>query len=506
LLKNLEIKLKPTRRIGFRKGLTKGLFFALILDMKQFKIIIFSIFFILVIPSRALFALGPIPIENAEKIYDFNSSRIIDWDYSTVNWEKGKVTLEERDGNFVSSGVLWTDDIRFNPDIYSLTLTGIYSQPSGTHVLAFVSFDDDIREYPLVWGSPFEPNVTVRKIRLRIFLATSNPNLSPELNKLYLRTELKDLSENGPKNRDNKRVSNLNKMKKVLDKYYKYFNHYPIVSIKEEEKENQWDSLENILDSATLHYRENYKYGFKEQPEGVDNDYKYGYSTDKSGNNFLLWVKLEQAESKHLEDSWKEKTFNVVCESPTFCLSSIVSHEPDPLIRFFEEDEGGSGIDDTQFIKEKDKEKVYLNLNGFRLWLNAPDVFEGVGGVWDSIVNLGSMIQEIPLAKFIRAEGDEKIYLVSNNGTIRHMFSQSMIDVYGKFDKIITVGQEIIRALPQNYLIREEGGHKVYLLDQKIKRWITTPQILERLNFNFSDVVEVKLEEIKSYAEGTPIF
>lgn len=486
--------------------MTKGLFFALILDMKQSRIIIFSIFFILIIPFWGLFALGPAPIENEEKIYDFDSSGIIDWDYSTIYWERGKVTLEEQDGGFVSSGVLWTDDIRFNPHIYSLTLTGIYGQPSGTHVLAFVSFDDDIREYPLAWGSAFKPNIATKKMRLKIFLATSNPNVSPELNKLYLRVELKDLSENGPGNRDRGRASNLNRMKRVLDKYYDYFGHYPIVSIKESEKENQWDALEGILDSATLHYRTNYKYGFREQPEGVDDDYKYGYLTDKSGNNFLLWVKLEEIESKYLEDSFKKETFNINCEPPVFCLSSVVPYEPDPMIRFFDEEENDLGNSDVQFVKEKDKEEVYINLNGFRLWLNAPEVFEDAGGIWDGIINLGSTIQEIPLVKFIRAEGDEKIYLVSENGTIRHMLSQSMIDIYGKFDEIITVGQEIIMALPQNYLIRAEGGNKVYLLDQKIKRWITSPQILEKLNFGFSDVVEVNLEEIKSYAEGTPIF
>ena len=473
--------------------------------MKRFNIIIFIIFFILIIPARVLLALGPIPVKNAEKRYNFNSSGIIDWDYSTVHWERGKVTLEEREDGFVSSGVLWTDSIRFSPHIYSLTLTGVYSQPSGTHILAFVSFDNDIREYPLSWGSAFEPQTLTKKMRLRIFLATSNPNLSPELDELYLRVELKDLSENGPRNRDNKRVSDLKRMKRVLDKYYDYFGHYPVVSIKKSEKENQWNTLESILDSATLHYRKNYKSGFKYQPKGVDEDYKYGYLTNRSGNNFLLWTKLEQTESKYLNDSWKEETFNVNCESSVFCLSSVVPYEPDPIIRFFEE-EGSLENSDIQFIKAKEDEKVYLNLNGFRLWLNKPDVFEGVGGVWDSIVNLGSTIQEMPLVKFIRAEGDEKVYLVSKNGSIRHMLSQAMIDSYGKFDEIITVGKEIINALPKNYLIRAQGGEKVYLLDQKIKRWITSPQILEKLNFGFSDVVEVKLEEIKSYAEGTPIF
>jgi len=461
------------------------------------------------VPFRALLAWGPIPFQESERNYNFSSSGvgIVDWNYSTVQWKDGKIILPAQQEGFGSSGVLWTYDIYFSPHIYSLTLNGIFSQPSGTRVLAFVSFGDDIREYPLNWGSAFAPSIVTTRMRLKIFLATSNPDLSPELQEISLKAELRDLSEYAPRYRDDRRVWDLKTMNVILDRYYKDFKHYPIVNINKSEKENQWDVIKNILDSATFHsmYMKNYKSGFINQPIGVDNDYKYGYLTDSSGNNFLLWTKLEQSDSVHFATSWQEKTFDIECQSPTLCISSIVLHEPEPIIRFFDE-VGNLQDSGVQFIKENENEKVYLNLNGFRLWLNAPDIFESVGGIWNNIVNLGSTIHQMPLVKFIRAEGEEKVYLVSKNGTIRHMLSQTMVDAYGKFDEIITVGQEIIRALPQNYLIRTEGGHKVYLLDQKIKRWITSPQILEKLNFDFSDVVEVKSEEINSYAEGNPIF
>jgi len=474
--------------------------------MKQFSMLILSVFLVLIIPFNTLLALGPIPVSEVEKKYNFNSSGIIDWNYSTVYWEKGRVILQKQGEKFISSGVLWTKDIHFNPHIYSLTLTGAYSQPSETHILAFVSFGDDLKEYPLSWGSVFTPHLIAKKMRLKIFLATSNPTLSPELNEIILKVKLKDLSENGPKNRDNKRVSDLKRMKIVLDKYYNYFGHYPIVSIKKSEKDNQWDVLESVLDSVSLHYRKNYKYGFQDQPKGVGDDYKYGYLTDKSGNNFLLWTRLEQEGSKHLENSWKGDFLNVSCSPPIFCLSSFIHYNPDPAIRFFEEEDALQG-GNLQFIKEKNNKKVYLNLNGSRLWLNSPDVFENVGGVWDDVVILGSAVQKMPLVKFIRAEGSKKIYLVLKNGTIRHMLNSRMMSIYGgKFDDVIVVGQDVIKALPRNYLIRSERGDKVYLLDQKIKRWVSSPQVLKKLNFDFSDVAEVKPEELESYAEGAPIF
>jgi hypothetical protein len=295
-------------------------------------------------------------------------------------------------------------------------------------------------------------------------------------------------------------------MQGVLEKYHQGFGQYPIVNDFSLDKDEQWEALEKILDSATLNYRTNYKRSFRDQVQGVADDYKYGYLTNASGNDFLLWVKLEEENSSRFEDSWQGETLGVNCRPPLFCLTSISVYEPDPTIRFFDEEEEGRS-DSGQFVKAKNQEKVYLNLDGFRLWLNSPQVFERVGGVWEEIVEMRpSTIQELPLARFIRNELDGKIYLVENNGTIREVFNQTMADLYGGLKNVIDVSADIIQSLPQNYLIRAPGQNKVYFLDQKIKRWVVSPQVLERIGFSFEDVVEVSTQEIQSYREGSPIF
>lgn len=473
--------------------------------MKRFFWKLFLIFLALLIPVESVFSLGPAPIKKSEKEYDFRSSYIIDWDYSTVHWEKEKITLDGESGSFSSSGVLWTKDIRFNPHISSLTASGAYSQPTGTRILLYASFEDDLREYPLKWGTPFEPPFPAKKVRLKVFLASSNPYLTPELNKLNLSLELKDFSEKAPQNRDRQRNYDLKKMQRVLDKYHQGFGHYPIVNDFGLDKDQQWSALEKILDSATLNHRTNYKRNFRDQVQGVAEDYKYGYLTNRSGNDFLLWVKLEEENSDYFKDSWEGEALGITCQSPLFCLTSVSIYEPDPAIRFFEDQE--TGVQDSlQFVKAKKEEKVYLNLNGFRLWLNSPQVFETAGGAWDAIVELGSTIEELPLARFIRDELDGKIYIVENNGTIRQVFNQSMADIYGGLKNVVNVSNDIIKSLPQNYLIQAPGDDKVYFLDQKIKRWVVSPQALERIGFSFEDVVKISTQEIQSYQEGSPVF
>ncbi|MCF7906970.1 hypothetical protein K9K85_01670 [Patescibacteria group bacterium] len=473
--------------------------------MKRLHWKLFLIFLALLVPVRSVFSLGPAPIIKDEEEYDFRYSSIIDWDYSTVHWERGKITLDGEVGNFNSSGVLWTEDIRFNPHIFSLTVTGAYSQPSGTRILLYASFGDDLREYPLNWGVPFEPPLVAKKVRLKVFLATSNSYLTPELNELNLKLELKDFSERAPRNRDRSRVYDLKRVQRALDKYHQEFAQYPIVSESSLDKDEQWEALEKILDSATLNHRTNYKRNFRDQVQGVAEDYKYGYLTNRSGNDFLLWVKLEEENSDRFEDSWQGEALGINCQPPLFCLTSVSVYEPDPAIRFFDEEEGGNG-DDVRFVKAKDQEKVYLNLDGFRLWLNSPQVFETAGGVWEEIVEMGSTIQELPLARFIRNELDGKIYIVENNGTVREVFNQTMAELYGGLKNVIDVSSDIIQSLPRNYLIQAPGQDKVYFLDQKIKRWVVSPQALERIGFSFEDVVKISTQEIQSYQEGSPVF
>ena len=87
------------------------------------------------------------------------------------------------------------------------------------------------------------------------------------------------------------------------------------------------------------------------------------------------------------------------------------------------------------------------------------------------------------------------------------MPNSQILHYYGQAEEVVSFEDtKVIDLLPENYLIRGRGQTKVYFLDQKIKRWITSPEVLEKLGFDWLDVVVVEPEEVDYYAEGAPIF
>jgi len=474
--------------------------------VKAIIILIICLFF----SAREVFALAA-PIERVEWSADFQSSGAIDDSRSTTQWQYGFVSLSKQDDNYISSGVLWTGDISFYQDIRSLTLGGDYDQPGGTSILAFVNFDGDIREYSLNWGAVYYPENRVRKLRLKIFLATNNTALSPKLYKLHLEAELQDRSESGASDRDNGRVSDLKRVSEALKKYHDDFGQYPVVNCDKNDKTSQWRILKDILDYSSTYYRKDYNYGFVAQATGVDNEYQYGYLTDNLGVYYLLWTRLEENGSKHFKDSWKGMLFDVNCSEPTYCFSlKIANTVPESILRHFEESQNETKptinkITNATFVREENNPRVWLRLDNHRLWLRTPEIFEKVGGVWEDVV-LRPILAEIPLFKFIKKEKEAAVYLVTPSGFKRPMPDIKALNFYGQLSETVTVDDHLIDVLPDNELIRAKGDVKVYWLDQKIKRWITSPATLERLGFDFSQVVEVDPRELDYYPEGTPIF
>ncbi|MBU4369786.1 hypothetical protein KKG58_03450 [Patescibacteria group bacterium] len=468
-------------------------------------ILIITFFLFTTLLPKAVFALAA-PIEQSYKCYTFRSSRSCDAARSTVEQEDDVILLRQENDVYSTSGVCWTGEIRFSKDIYSITPSGVYLMPNGTQVKVFVKFEDSIKEYSLPWNTAYEPKEPVRKLRLKIFLSTNNQDVSPSVEEICLNVKLQDRSEKGIEGRDNTRVSELKRTKRVLDNYYNDFNSYPVVNIKTRDKDGQWRFLKDVLDAASLSRRENYTSGFVNQPQGVDDEYKYGYLTGSSGFHYLLWTKLEDINSKHFQDSWQGQILGVDCTPPNYCIYSKSDYVADPLLQYFEEDKRTNKIEQAEFIKTDNSPQVWLKLDNYRFWLRTPDIFTQAGGDWDDI-SLASSLGDIPLLKFVKKQDEPEVYLITASGFKRHMPNIQILNYYGQAEEIVSFEDtKIIDLLPENYLIRGREQTKVYFLDQKIKRWITSPEVLIKLGFNWSDVVVIEPKEIDYYAEGAPIF
>ena len=463
-------------------------------------------FFIAFLFPRLVLALAT-PIEQDYWCQDFRSERSCDMDYSMIDYEDNKIFLREQEnGEFSSSGVCWTREIRFREYIYSLIPSVLYYYPQGTEVRLFVSFEDEIQERSLDWNVKYEPEGLYKKLRLKIFLSTNDQNVSPSVEEICLSLELQDRSEKGLERRDNTRVSELEKIQRVLNNYYNDFNRYPAVNTNVNDKERQWALLENILESASLSRRENYTRGLVDQPQGIDNEYKYGYLTGSSGFHYLLWTKLEDVNSKHFQDSWQRQILDVDCTPPNYCIYSKSDYVEEPLLQYFEEEKRTSQIQGTEFIKTENSPQVWLKLDNYRFWLRTPAIFTQAGGDWDN-VSLTTNLGDVPLLKFVKKQDEPEVYLITASGFKRHMPNSQILHYYGQAEEIVSFEDtKIIDILPENYLIRGKGHDKVYFLDQKIKRWVTSPEVLIKLGFDWSDVVVVEPQEVDYYAEGAPIF
>ena len=491
--------------------------------MKRIFLIIISLLFL--VASQNVLATAT-PITTADWTTDFASAGAIDGVRSTTHWQAGYVDLPEENGLFTNSAILWTVPIYFSQDILSLTLTANYFYPPGTSVVAYMSLGDSPQEYFFDWNQPYQPSIITRKVRIKLLFATSDHMVTPRIWKLYLRAQLQDRSASGVVSRDNTRVANLQSMSNVLKNYYKDFKKYPIVTLDSGSKVAQWLALKNTLDAATAHsYNKNYNGGFIAEPTGVDLEYQYGYLTDSSGFNYILWTQLEDSASTRFKDSWSGgKLLDVSCAPPTFCLSSAPilpapitpSAPPGLIINYFNNQSTNNSITSNLTPEELHAQGIYFTkiANSPTVWLQAKNkaipihsasVFQAMGGSWLSITEINSTARK-PLAKFVKSPGLATVYLVTPTGLKRPMLDMTMLKLYGSTKDIVQISDQIISDIPDNNLIRAENDDRVYLLDQNVIRWISSPVTMEKLGLSFDEVAIVSPDELSTYIEGNPIF
>ncbi len=470
---------------------------------QKFLFILF--FFIALFPGK-IFALAA-PVKEQFWCNKFSSRQwSYDSEHSNVDWEDNGIILPKTtSGSYQSSGAAWTHAVSFSEHIYSLYLSGSYYEPTNTQVKVYVSFDNDLKEYLLNWNTVYQPKEAFKKVRLKVFLGTNNNSITPKVNEVCLKIETQDRSERGLDQRDDKRARDLQRVEDLIEKYFKDFGKYPVVVASIKDKERQWEMLKSVLISASYNYRRSYDWGFVDQPIGIDEEYQYGYLTNNSGTHYILWTKLENTSSRNFSDSWQGNSPDLNCQAPIYCLSSFSSQTPETLLTYFENNRS-LYIRNAQFVRIINDSKVWFQVQNRRLWLKTPEIFAKAGGKWEK-VSLVTDLKDIPLLKFIKQKNKDDIYLVNESGSKRYLPNSQILSYYGSALEITVFDDsQIMDLLPNNYLIKAKNAPEVYLLDQNIKRWVSSPEAFEKMGLYWDDVVEVDPRELDYYPEGTPLF
>ncbi len=488
--------------------------------MKKKKVLVFIIIFIslLLLTARGIFALSG-PTEIKVKEISFSGYRV-NQDRTTAQINNGQVRLPGQAGAYNNSAVVWTKNIDFHEDIQYLTITADSILPAGTTIFCYVIAKDQIKEHRINFGNRVEMGKfmnlgyggSVEEIKLKLFLSTDNTNVTPILKSLTLKGELRNESQKAKKRRDYRKAYDLNKVKDLLADYYEDFGHYPVVNLNKDQKDDQWSILRSILDSASKHMGGNYLWRFPDQVEDVSTEYKYGYLTNSIGSYYILWTKLETKgfSSSYLEDSWHGMAAGVDCSAYHYCLyhdpHNVAGDEP-TYLREFGDNNGDSGnnvyFSGGTFVRKKGDTKVYLKVAGKRVWLRTPEIFYSVGGSWDKVYVKNYLTS--PKLKFIKKANGPKIYILSN-GFKRHALNPDVLHLYGGYGNVVNLSSGLVNAIPDAKLLKAKNDSKVYYISEDTKRWVTTPEVLGEMNFNFSQITEVDPVELDYYYEGSPFF
>ena len=181
------------------------------------------------------------------------------------------------------------------------------------------------------------------------------------------------------------------------------------------------------------------------------------------------------------------------------CPTPIPSPKPTPI---------STPTPPPKLIRFSYDPKVYELTNENQIkWVPSVDVFNQLGFDWKNVtVEPPTKASSYQRIKLMRAEGDTKVYYITEKGFKRHIPNEETFLSYSnKWSDIVVVKPFELSAIPDNILIRQEGKPEVYKLENGTKRWIKTAEVFNRLDFKWNEIAPVNAVELNSYPLGEPI-
>lgn len=220
-----------------------------------------------------------------------------------------------------------------------------------------------------------------------------------------------------------------------------------------------------------------------------------------------------------------------------------------------------ASLPDGTLIKTPDSNKVYVVIGGEKKWLSTPEVFEQMGYTWSNIKVIATMdmdnyidfednliraIGEIQVylvvsgtkrhipnphvflsygfswkdvkevtketkarykdAYLVRESGRQEVYYLNPAGVRKHIPSQTVFDSYqDNWSDVQIISSEEMQAHPASNLIQLEGTGDVYLLENNVKKHISSPQVFSKYQFDWNHIISVNQVEFDWYNTGSEV-
>lgn len=162
---------------------------------------------------------------------------------------------------------------------------------------------------------------------------------------------------------------------------------------------------------------------------------------------------------------------------------------------------------DYTLVKSPGDVKVYVIKNNQKRWIKNADIFNSYGFNWNNIKEISN--EELSLigdVKLIKPENDNSVFLVNSKGYKRHIANPEVFNSYGfNWNDIITINSIETSYYPGSYLIKSETDPKVYLINNKEKRWISSAEIFYKNNYNWDSIQIVNNTDLASYYIGDAV-
>jgi len=261
-------------------------------------------------------------------------------------------------------------------------------------------------------------------------------------------------------------------------------------------EEKSFTNVESIVNDIT-------SFAFGQDPFMMPSGFQY---IDRSSFDPFVYITFSQSTTSEIKN-YLDQNYpfsGVVTPTPTTTPTPAPEATPTPAPT---PTPSPTPTPTVTLIRASDDVKVYAIVNDKRHWIPTAEVFNLYGYNWNkvSVVNL-SQVNNYARIKLLRAEGDPKVYYLTEKGYKRHIPSAEVFNSYGnRWEEIVIVNSAEINSYPNSDLIRLIGGTNVYKLENSIKRWIKTTEAFNRLDYDWNNIAPCNQAELNSYPRGSDI-